>query len=88
MKRVNYFIVAYLNRPDGSRVPYLTMGGSTEDDARQKGFDLLGGQDFQIVALRASNEAEATSIWKRQRLEQTSDLQESVRRVQHKRRHF
>jgi len=84
MKRVRYFIVAYLNKPDGTRIPYLTLGGDSEDDARRKGFDLFGGQDFEIIPLRASSESEATSMWKRRRLEQTSDLQTSVQRVRHK----
>ena len=86
MQRLYYWIIATLNKPNGQTSKYLTFGGSSEDEARQTGFDMLGGQDFNIISLRTRDQATATGMWKRKLLESGHNLGDAVERVSHKKR--
>jgi hypothetical protein len=63
--------------------PYLLAGGRTEEEARQKGMELLGGLDFQIKRLATRNLARASSLLKGNRLEETHSLKRAAERLGH-----
>ena len=77
-KRYHFWLVAY---DDGK--PYLIYGGITEDEARRKGLEMLGGLDFQIKRYPTSNLPTASSYFHGSRLEQTKSPREAMRRVGH-----
>lgn len=68
--------------PDSGK-PYLIYGGTTEDEARQKGLEMLGGIDFQIKSLPTRNLARASSLLKGNRLETTRSLKAASQRLGH-----
>ena len=68
--------------PESGR-PYLIYGGLTEDVARQKGLEMLGGMDFEIRRLPTSDLSTASSMVRGKRLASGMGLQESVRRQGH-----
>jgi len=85
-----YWIVAR----DEEGKPYLIAGGNTEEEARQKGLEMLGGMDFEIRGLPTRNLARASSMIRGARLEDTHSLSKakqplghdrSLRRMQRKR---
>ena len=57
----------------------------SEDEARQKGLEMLGGLNFDIKRLPTRNLARASSLCKGNRLEQTHDLKEATKRLTHER---
>jgi hypothetical protein len=65
--------------------PYLLTGGRTEEEARQKGMELLGGMDFELKHLPTTDLRKASSLLKGDRLEQTHDLGKSSQRLGHER---
>ena len=65
--------------------PYLVYGGRTEDEARQKGLDILGGVDFEVKMYPTSNLAAASSMHKGKRLEDTHSLGKASQRLGHDR---
>ena len=65
--------------------PYLLPGGETEDEAREKGLELLGGIDFEVRRLKTRNQQTASSMVRGKRLEDTHSLKRATRRVGHKR---
>jgi len=73
----------WLTARDETGKPYLIYGGMTEDEARQKGLEMLGGTDFQIKRLPTRNLARASSLLKGGRLEQTHSLKEAGKRIGH-----
>ena len=77
--RSYYWIFAY----DESSKPYLVYGGATEDEARQKGLEILGGLDFQIKCFPTKNLREASSFLRGKRLESSHSLREAGRRIGH-----
>ena len=84
MDKSHYWIVAYMENFDGTQQPYLTDGGTNEQEARAKAFDLLGGLDFTIQKLPTSNITSASRILKGLRLKETKSLREATKRVKHK----
>jgi len=64
---------------------FLVAGGRTEDEARQKGMEVLGGVDFQIKRLPTRNLARASSLLKGNRLESTHSLKQASERLGHDR---
>lgn len=84
MRNSHYWIIAYLDNGDGTRQPYLTYGGRTEEDARTKAFDELGGLEFMIRMFPTTDEQEASRQFRGVRLNETKNLKESVRRIRHK----
>ncbi len=65
--------------------PYLIYGGRTEDEARQKGLDILGGIDFAVKMYATSNADVASSMHRGKRLEETHSLSEARQRLGHDR---
>ena len=66
--------------------PYLIFGSAvSEDEARQKGMEMLGGLDFQIHALRTRNLQRASSMLKGNRLEKTKSLKKAAEHLGHDR---
>ena len=63
--------------------PYLVYGGATENEARQKGLDMLGGVDFRIKRLPTSNLRQASSFLKGSRLEKYHNLKKASKRIGH-----
>lgn len=64
--------------------PYLIFGSDKgEDDARQKGLEMLSGLDFQIKRLPTRNLAMASSMLKGNRLEQSRSLKTASKRLGH-----
>lgn len=68
-----------------TRKPYLIAGGLKEEEARQKGLEMLGGIDFQLKKLPTRNLARASSLLKGDRLEQTRSLHKAAERIGHDR---
>ena len=79
-RRKYYWITA--TDPESGK-PYLVFGGSTEDEARQRGLELLGGIDFQLKPLPTRNLSRASSLLKGNRLEQTHSLQKASEKLGH-----
>ena len=68
---------------DGKR--FLVFGSDkSEDDARQKGFEILGGVDFTIKRLPTRSLPNASRMLKGGILERTRDLKTATRRLKHK----
>lgn len=79
-RRFYYWLVA---RGDDGK-PYLVFGSDKdENDARQKGLELLGGIDFEIKRYPTRDLATASAFLRGKRLEQTHSLGESGRRIGH-----
>lgn len=78
-----YWLVA----KDSEGKPYLIAGGKTEEEARQKGLEMLSGQgiDFTIRRLPTINIAAASSMIKGQRLEKTKSLNKATEKLGHDR---
>ena len=70
--------------PDTGK-PYLIFGGNTEEEARQKGLDMLGGIDFEIRGLPTRNLQAASSMVRGQRLDDTHSLHKASERLGHNR---
>ena len=77
-RRYYYWIVA---RDEGK--PYLLFGGNSEQEARQKGMELLAGLNFDIKRYPTRDQATASAYLRGKRLEQTHSLKESGRRIGH-----
>ena len=75
----------WLVTQDENGRPYLIFGGNNEEEARQKGLEMLGGLDFEIKRLPTRDKATASSYLKGNRLEQTHSLKAAGRRVGHDR---
>lgn len=69
----------------GTGKPYLIFGGVTEEQARQKGLEELGGLDFQIVPLPTRNLSAASAFVRGKRLEETHSLRRASQRIGHNR---
>lgn len=65
--------------------PYLIFGGNTEDEARQKGLDVLVGLNFEIRPLATRNLQMASSMVRGKRLDETKSLTEAKKRLGHDR---
>lgn len=80
VNRYHYWLVC--NDPDSGK-PYLIYGGQTEEEARQKGLEMLSGVDFEIKRLPTRNLQRASSLLKGNRLEQSHSLREASKRLGH-----
>lgn len=81
MSRRYYY---WLHARDESGKSYLIFGSDKdENDARQKGLELLGGQDFDIKRYPTRDLATASSFLRGKRLEITHSLQEAHKRIGH-----
>ena len=79
--RATYYWIVAKDAETGR--PYLLTGGDTEQEARQRGMEMLGGQDFEIRALNTRDRDMASSIIRGKRLEQSHSLREASRRIGH-----
>ena len=57
--------------------------GVTEEEARQKGLEMLGGLNFEIKRYPTRDLAKASSFLRGKRLEQSQSLSEAGRRIGH-----
>lgn len=78
MKEYHYWIVA---REDGK--PYLVYGGRTEQEARNKGMEMLGGINFEIKRFPTRDLAAASAYYRGKRLESGEGLRNSTQRIGH-----
>ena len=63
---------------------YLVFGSALgEEDARQRGFEILGGVDFEIKQYPTSDISAASQMLRGKRLEQTHSLTEAGKRIGH-----
>ena len=75
-----YWIVT---RDPESQKPYLLPGGKTEQEARQKGMEQLGGIDFELRRFPTTNMATASAMLKGKRLEKTKSLHTATEKLGH-----
>lgn len=68
-----------------SEKPYLLPGGKSEQEARQKGLEQLGGIDFNLRRFPTIDLAKASAMLKGKRLEKTKSLHKAVERLGHSR---
>lgn len=80
MRRDYWWIIT---RDPETKQPFLIAGGDTEDEARHKGLETLGGIDFEVRALPTRNLARASSMIKGRRLEKTHSLRKASQRLGH-----
>lgn len=79
-RRKYYWLIC--QDPETSKV-FLIAGGNTEDEARSKGLEMLGGIDFEIRALPTRSLPAASQMVKGKRLEDTHSLQMASHRIGH-----
>jgi len=79
MRQNHYWLIS----KDEDGKPYLVYGGLSENEARQKGLEMLGGMDFEIKRYPTKDLGTASSYLRGRRLEQTQSLRESGRRIGH-----
>ena len=75
----HYWIVAR----DETGQPYLLYGGLTEEIARQKGFEMLGGIDFEIKMYPTVDRNAASAMHRGKRLQAGEGLHRSSERLGH-----
>jgi hypothetical protein len=75
----------WISARDETGKPYLIFGGSTEEEARQKGLEMLAGVDFEINRYPTRNLAMASAYSRGKRLEQGEGLKRSKQRIGHER---
>ena len=66
---------------DENSRPYLVYGGLTEEIARHKGLEILGGVDFQVRMFETRDADAASSMFRGKRLEDTHSLSAANQRV-------
>ena len=81
-RRKYYWLLA--SDPE-TKKPYLIFGGDTEEEARQKGLDLLNGVDFEIRGLHTHSLPAASAEVRGKRLEETHSLKKASERLGHSR---
>lgn len=81
-ERKNWYYWIVTKDPESGK-PYLLPGGKTEQEARQKGLEQLGGIDFEIRRFPTIDLAKASSMLKGRRLEKTKSLHKAVERLGH-----
>ena len=81
-KILHYYWIA---AKDTTGKPYLIKGGPTESEARQRGFELLEGSDFDIKDYPTTDLGTASSYHRGKRLEETHSLSKSGERIGHER---
>lgn len=81
-ERKNWYYWIVTRDPD-SKKPYLLPGGKTEQEARQKGMEQLGGIDFELRRFPTTNMATASAMLKGKRLEKTKSLHTATEKLGH-----
>lgn len=81
IRKQYYWIVA--SDPETNQ-PYLLFGSdNSEEEARQKGLELLPGIDFQLKRFPTRDKDTASAFLRGVRLEKTHSLKEATRRIGH-----
>jgi len=75
MEHRQYFWLVTTDPETGK--PYLIYGGSNEEEARQKGLEILPGIDFEIKMFRTRHLATASSMLRGQRLNGSRSLRDA-----------
>jgi len=83
MSREEYYWLTAKDEETGKS--YLIAGGVNEEEARQKGLEMLSGLDFRIRKLPTRNLQRASSLLKGNRLEKTHSLHKAAERLGHER---
>ncbi len=74
----------WISARDETGKRYLIFGSDkSEDDARQKGLEMLGGVDFVIRRLPTRDLSTASSMIRGKRLEKTHSLKLASKRIGH-----
>lgn len=82
MKKYYYWLITR----DEQGKPYLIFGSDrSEDEARQKGLEMLAGMDFVIKRYPTRDLATASSFYRGTRLERGEGLQGARQRIGHNR---
>jgi hypothetical protein len=81
-ERKNWYYWIVTRDPENNK-PYLLPGGKTEQEARQKGLEQLGGVDFELRRFPTTNMATASAMLKGKRLEKTKSLHTATERLGH-----
>jgi len=82
MRRYYYWLICR----DDMKKPYLVFGSDkSEDDARQKGLEILGGLDFEIKRYPTRDLGTASAYFRGKRLERGDGLSASTQRIGHNR---
>lgn len=79
-RRYHYWLVAQV---DGK--PVLIYGAPDEPTARQRGFDMLPGTDFELKRLPTRNLQRASSLLKGNKLERKHSLRDAMQKLGHDR---
>lgn len=80
MRRKYYWLIA--KDPDTGKI-FLIAGGNSEDEARQKGLEMLAGIDFEIKPLPTIDLQTASAMVRGKRLEDTHSLRDAKQRLGH-----
>ena len=79
-RRFYYWLVA--RGEDGKT--FLILGSDkSEEDARQKGLEMLGGLDFKVRRYPTMDRDAASSLYRGNRLERGEGLRQSAQRLGH-----
>lgn len=74
----------WISAHDETGKSYLIFGSDkSEDEARQKGLDMLGSVNFEIKRLPTRNLASASSMIRGRRLKETHSLRQASKRIGH-----
>lgn len=71
-------------RDEAGKTTLIFGSDRSEEDARQKGLEMLPGIDFEVKKLPTRNLARASSLFKGKKLERTHDLKKSMQKLRHK----
>jgi len=81
-RRKYYWLLA--TEPETGKLN-LIFGGSTEDEARHKGLEMLSGIDFEIRELPTRSQPAASAMIRGKRLETTHSLKRASEKIGHER---
>lgn len=84
MSRYHYWLTGHYREPGKPPNRFLIYGGPTEDEARQRGLEMLGGTDFEVKRLPTRHQPTASRMLKGDILEGSRDIRKATRRLRHK----
>jgi len=68
---------------DENSKTYLVFGGNSEEEARQKGLEILAGVDFELKRYPTHDLSTASAYLRGKRLEETHSLSTASQRIGH-----
>jgi len=72
-----------VSKDEGGKTFLIFGSDRSEDDARQRGLELLSGAYFEVKQLPTKDLSRASSLLKGNRLERTRSLKEASKRLGH-----